>query len=115
MKNAFATARGRKLQYVEIQSEEGESSWFGFAFVLKKEAPYDREYVIRELEMQGIESRPIVAGSFLENPAIKYFDYVLYGEDKIAKNIHEKGFFIYNDILDMSERFYILNKILSGK
>lgn len=102
-------------KYVDIQCEEGESSWFGFAFVLKEKAPYNREEIIRKLEMYGIESRPIVAGNFLENPAIKYFDYVLYGEDKVAKKLHKNGFFIYNDILDMSERFHIMNKILSEK
>lgn len=102
-------------KYVKIQSEEGESSWFGFAFILKEEAPYSRDSVIKQLEKQGIESRPIVAGDFLKNPAIKYFDYTLKGEDRVAKMIHERGFFIYNDILDMSERFDILDKILGEK
>ncbi len=102
-------------KYVKIQSEEGESSWFGFAFILKEEAPYSRDSVIKQLEKQGIESRPIVAGDFLKNPAIKYFDYMLKGEDRVAKMIHERGFFIYNDILDMSERFDILDKILGKK
>ena len=40
---------------------------------------------------------------------------MLKGEDRVAKMIHERGFFIYNDILDMSERFDILDKILGKK
>lgn len=101
-----------KHEFVDIQHELGDSSWFGFAFILKDNAPYTRDEIVGKLVQEGIETRPIVAGDFLLNPVIEYYDYRLSDNDEIALKIHQKGFFIYNNIIDMTKRFECLYDIL---
>jgi len=81
---------------ISIQKEIGESSWFGFAVMLKNELKGQRDKVIKFLTENGIEVRPIVAGNFTRNTVIRYFDYEISGELKIADYIHENGFFVGN-------------------
>ena len=47
-----------------IQQEIGDSSWFGFSLVLRKEFENQREIFASQLENLGFECRPIVAGNF---------------------------------------------------
>lgn len=79
-----------------IQKEIGLSSWFGFSLIIKEESGFDRIAVIRHLEENGVECRPIVSGNFLKNPVLKYFNYTVSGEMKNADLIDKNGFFIGN-------------------
>ena len=57
---------------IEIQTELGESSWFGFSMVLTGKLSGKRQVLIELLTESGIESRPIVAGNFTRNPVISH-------------------------------------------
>ena len=88
-----------KMQYfqdIQIQTEVGESSWFGFAIILKGNLKGKRDSLVRILNEKGIEVRPIVAGNFTRNSVIKYFDYTIPYELDNANYIHDNGFFIGN-------------------
>lgn len=101
-----------KCKYVDIQEENGESAWFGFPFIIKDNAPYCRKNVVEKILAEKIEVRPIVSGNFLLHPTVQFYDYRIVGEEKVVTQLHNRGFFIYNDILDMAERFEIIKKIL---
>ena len=86
-----------------IQQEIGESSWFGFSLVLRKEFENQREFVASRLENLGFECRPIVAGNFVKNRVIDYFDYEVHGELDNADYIDRNGLFIGNHHYPITE------------
>lgn len=79
-----------------IQQEIGNSSWFGFSLILRKKFQNQRETIARQLEGLGFECRPIVAGNFLNNKVIDYFNYEIHGELVNANYIDVNGLFIGN-------------------
>lgn len=82
--------------HIQIQNEVGESSWFGFAIILKPSSPIKRDGMISAFAKHGVECRPIVAGNFTKNPVIQYFDHRIVGSLENANYIDENGFFIGN-------------------
>ena len=86
-----------------IQQEIGESSWFGFSLILRKEFENQRESVANQLKNLGFECRPIVAGNFVKNKVIDYFDYEVHGELKNADYIDGNGLFIGNHHYPITE------------
>ena len=112
-KNAkYFTELFKDIEHFIIQKEIGDSSWFGFSFILKDSAPFTRAEVISHLESKGIECRPIVAGNFAKNYVIKYFDYEIHGELKNASIIDERGFFVGNHHVDMKNAINYLHQTI---
>lgn len=97
-----------------IQSEIGSSSWFGFSLVLRHTNQVNRKKVITDLTELGFECRPIVAGNFVKNPVIKYFDYELHGEMVNSDVIDRQGLFVGNHHYPVNEAIDILSTY-SGK
>lgn len=100
-----------KKDHIRIQKEIGQSSWFGFSLI-----PNDNKkesfYLLKDfLVKSGFEVRPIVAGNFLRNKVIDYFDYCISGEIVNANHVHDNGLFIGNHHYDMSEAFGELAKL----
>ena len=93
-----------------IQQEIGESSWFGFSLILRKEFENQREFVANQLKNLGFECRPIVAGNFVKNKVIDYFDYEVHGELKNADYIDRNGLFIGNHHYPITEALEELAK-----
>lgn len=81
---------------IRCQKEIGKSSWFGFSMVLENCLKSKRNIINTKLNEKGIDTRPIVAGNFTRNTAIKYLDYEIFGTLKNADEIHDCGFFIGN-------------------
>ena len=94
------------------QKELGKSSWFGFSMVVRPNSGISRERLIRSLEAYGIEYRPIVAGNFVKNPVIQYFNYEVYGELKNANLLDLNGLFIGNHHYDLTYEMDLLNSAL---
>lgn len=94
-----------------IQQEIGESSWFGFSLVLRKEAGLERRDMITALTEAGFECRPIVAGNFAKNEVLKYFDYEVYGELGNASHIDTHGLFVGNHHYPIAEAIDTLARI----
>jgi CDP-6-deoxy-D-xylo-4-hexulose-3-dehydrase len=80
----------------QIQSEIGESSWFGFALVVNEIAPFDRKRLVQSLTSAGSECRPIVAGNFTRNPVIKWMSHSIHGTLTNADKLHTGGLFVGN-------------------
>lgn len=85
-----------RVEDVRIQSETGESSWFGFSMVLEGAFAGRRREIGAALSLAGIESRPIVAGNFTRNPAMKYLDATVPESMPAADKIHVDGLFVGN-------------------
>ena len=70
-------------------------SWFGLAIIIDKKFIGRKKKYLEYLSKKGIETRPIISGNFINQPAIK-----LYGLNKKKYNfknaqiIENQGFFI---------------------
>lgn len=99
-------------EFYGIQREYGESSWFGFAIILKANIVGYRDELVKLLRENGVEVRPIVAGNFTKSKAIRYLKYKISGELESADNIHNNGFFVGNHCKDNSRNIDLLVSLL---
>ncbi|MEN9327168.1 MAG: hypothetical protein RI943_1608 [Bacteroidota bacterium] len=95
-----------------IQKDIDNSSWFGFSFIIKPESTLDRTEIIKKLETNDIDCRPIVTGDFTKNEVLKYFDYEIFGEMKNAQYLDKKGFFVGNHQVDLTKEINHLFEVL---
>lgn len=98
--------------YIQLQEENGISSWFGFGLILSGPLESNRKQVIQRLQAAGVECRPIVAGNFQKNPVIKYLDCIL-AETPNADDIDKNGFFVGNDIVNLEAELNMVNDLIS--
>lgn len=89
------------IEGVKIQREHGISSWFGFSIVLDGLLKGNRGSLLSALREQGVETRPIVAGNFVQNPVISHLRHSIFGRLTGADNIHKNGFFFGNHHFDI--------------
>ena len=94
-----------------IQSEVGQSSWFGFSLVIKPGSTWTRKDLVKKLANLGFECRPIVTGNFAKNEVVKYFNYEIHGQLKNAEHIDRNGLFIGNHHYSIKEAINELQKI----
>ena len=106
--------RIRKETAYLTQKEIGSSSWFGFAIILPEEIKGKRDAFTDALRSNDIEVRPIVAGNFARQKALKFLDYSISGELKNADYIHDNGFFVGNHSIEMSENINLLIDVLKS-
>ena len=99
---------------IEIQTELGESSWFGFSMVLTGKLRGNRNALVALLTESGIESRPIVAGNFTRNPVISHLTHTIHSDLSAADDIHDNGLFIGNHHYDLTEEFGLLKQALNA-
>ena len=95
-----------------IQKNIDNSSWFGFSFILKPESTLDRAEIVKKLEANQIDCRPIVTGDFTKNEVLKHFDYEIFGEMKNAQYLDKKGFFVGNHQVDLTQEIHHLFDVL---
>lgn len=86
-----------------IQSEIGQSSWFGFSLIIKPGSVWTRKDLVKNLTDLGFECRPIVTGNFAKNEVVKYFNSEVHGSLKNAEHIDINGLFIGNHHYSISE------------
>jgi len=70
-------------------------SWFGFPILINKDFINSKTNFLKYLNLKGIETRPILSGNFLNQPAAKLYE--LNKKKYIFKNsqeIEKRGFFI---------------------
>lgn len=101
---------------IRLQKEIGKASWYGFGMVLEGVYASKRNQVVAQLEEAEIETRPVVAGNFTRNKAVRYMDYSIpYSLDN-ADEIHDSGFYIGNHptvIIDKIDYYiHTLKKIM---
>lgn len=96
------------------QKEIGSASWFGFAIILPERIKGQRDAYTKALRAAGIEVRPIVAGNFARQKALKFLDYTVSGELSNADYIHDNGFFVGNHSCEMSDSINLLIDVLKS-
>ena len=79
-----------------VQKEIGQSSWFGFSFILAGKLIGKRAELLAHFSKHGIETRPIVAGNFTVNPVMKHLKHTPLATFPNAEMLHNEGFFIGN-------------------
>jgi CDP-6-deoxy-D-xylo-4-hexulose-3-dehydrase len=94
-----------------IQSEIGESSWFGFSLIIRPESSWTRKELVKKLSNLGFECRPIVTGNFAKNEVVKYFNSEVHGDLKNAEHVDKKGLFIGNHHYSIADAISILKNI----
>ena len=83
-----------QYQFLKI-NENVNPSFFGFPIIISEEYGHLKKDLLKQLEILGIESRPIISGNFLNQPAAKLFKF-----KQKAKNfpnsqvVEDRGFFI---------------------
>lgn len=97
---------------ISIQLETGESSWFGFALIVKQ-GKEKRDELVKRLMESGVDCRPIVAGNFVRNPVVEYFDYEVHGELSGSDVASDCGLFIGNHHYDISKELASVAKLCS--
>lgn len=96
------------------QQETGDASWFGFAIILPQEIKGSRDRFTEALMANEIEVRPIVAGNFVRQKALKYLDYSISGALSNADYIHDNGFFVGNHSIEMRDNINLLIDVLKS-
>lgn len=99
---------------LRTQKECGASSWFGFAIILPEAMRGMRDAYTDALRKAEIEVRPIVAGNFVRQKALRYLDYSVSGELRNADYIHDNGFFVGNHSIEMSGNISLLTDVLKS-
>jgi len=94
-----------------IQSEIGESSWFGFSLVLRENLGLTRVVFVKKLIEAGFECRPIVTGNFTKNSVMQYFDYEINGSLKNAEYIDTNGVYVGNHHYPLDEAVEVLAQL----
>lgn len=109
----FKERISRETSFI-TQKEIGKSSWFGFAIILPEEIKGKRDLFTDALRTAEIEVRPIVAGNFAKQKALKYLDYTISGELRNADYIHNNGFFVGNHSIEMTDNINLLIDVLKS-
>ena len=91
-----------------IQTEIGKSSWFGFSLIVKQDSGVVRKDLIDFLSEKLIEYRPIVSGSFVKQPVIKYLNVDLTQDLSNSDYVHENGLFIGNHHFDIRSKLDLI-------
>jgi CDP-6-deoxy-D-xylo-4-hexulose-3-dehydrase len=95
-----------------IQKDSDNSSWFGFSLIIKPTSKLKRKDVIRLLQKNNIDCRPIVTGNFTRNEVMKFFDYEIHDKLTNADYSHDNGFFIGNSQICLEDEIKFLKEVL---
>jgi CDP-6-deoxy-D-xylo-4-hexulose-3-dehydrase len=104
----------KQIPWLSLQQPQFDSTWFAFGHIINPESGINRKLIVEKLKEIGVESRPVVTGSFVKNPVVKLLNCVNANEDfEIADLLEERGFMIGNHPYDIRKRLDKLVKNLS--
>ncbi len=95
-----------------LQREVGESSWFGYGLTLASDARVPRDVVASRLKTLGVETRPIVAGNFVDNPVVSRLAHEPAPPLPGAETIDRRGFYIGANTLDEAGLDRLMNALV---
>ena len=87
----FSTAKFFKLPRKLPQVE---TSWLAFPLTINSDAPFTRLELVKHLELNGIQTRPIFTGNVLRQPGFKKISLKSPDEFHVANNIMKNSFLI---------------------
>ena len=104
-----------QLSFLEPQ-EKLKPSWFGIPILLNKRLIKFKRQYLNQLNNNGIETRPIISGNFLNQPSIDLYKLNNKKEKfAIAQDIENRGFFIglHTKRIEEKEIIKLTNNLLS--
>ena len=104
----------RNSESFNIQSGNGESSWFAFSLILEGRLAGQRTKVAQILKDNGIECRPVIAGNFTKQPVNKFLGGRISGTLEIADQIHSNGMYIGNHPYSLVNELEFTHQILNS-
>ena len=117
--NGFIEGRIRNARYFYevfggydiplLQDQNGESSWFGFPMIFREE----NHEIIETLKEHGIESRPILAGNFINQKMVKFMDYRVSEDLKNTDIVDQRGLYVGNTHFDIRDKIDYLREVLN--
>lgn len=102
--NVMADKNIRTPEYTD------ESTWFGFPILCASGT--ERRKLLDKCSAAGIESRPIVAGNFVNQPVTRRLNHRVHGRLSNAEKIDKTGLFFGNDSRDLSKQITALGDLL---
>ena len=93
-------------------------SWFGLPMLINKKLLGKKKEYLSYLNKNGIETRPIISGNFVNQPSIKLYNLNSSNEKfKHAQEIEDRGFFIglHTEKIKKKEIDLLKNKLLNIK
>ena len=108
--NAGLRRHARWLRECPGRDTNGSRSvWFGYPITVRPEAPFTRDELVHFLESKRIETRPIMAGNFRDQPAIGLFPHRIAGGLERAEHVMRRSFFIGNHhAISERDRTYVV-------
>jgi CDP-6-deoxy-D-xylo-4-hexulose-3-dehydrase len=93
---ALREALAQHEQYLILPEEapEAHTSWFGFAITVRPDAPYTKHDLVTHLDRHGIDSRQLMAGNLLRQPAYAGVEHRVAGSLEVTDTIADGGFWI---------------------
>ncbi len=110
--NAKVFEREFSGYYRQIETNGLRSSWFGFAVVLPHQHSGRRKDIIDALRVEGVETRPIVTGNFVNQPVIRRIQHKVFGELTNAERLDKDGFFLGNDHRDLGNQIRCARRVI---
>ena len=97
-------------------SKKIKPSWFGLPIQINDKFLKNKDKYLNFLATKGIETRPIISGNFLNQPASKIYKFKSNKKDFVnANEIEKKGFFIglHTKLLKIDELNFITENLLN--
>jgi CDP-6-deoxy-D-xylo-4-hexulose-3-dehydrase len=76
------------------ESPQAVASWFGFAITVREDAPYTKHDLVTHLDRNGIDSRQLMAGNLLRQPAYVGVTHRVAGGLEVTDRIADGSFWI---------------------
>jgi dTDP-4-amino-4,6-dideoxygalactose transaminase len=113
---SYWNARLRHYRDVLVLPEEQSDSrcvYFGYPLTLRPKARFSREEIVSYLEKKRIETRPIMAGNFAEQPVSKQIHFRISGPLSNSQTIMRCSFFMGNHSgIGSAQREYVADCIV---
>jgi CDP-6-deoxy-D-xylo-4-hexulose-3-dehydrase len=110
----FRRELGQYGDVFEFQEEtpRGRSSWFGFPVRVKESAPFTVRELTRALNVDAIETRPIICGNVARQPAMALYEHRTVGDLRHADGVMTRAFSFGNhQAIDEGARSYVAERI----
>ena len=73
---------------------DAECSWFALPILLQPDCPFQKSEFLEYLEIQGVETRPIVAGNLARQPVCNLYPELMDSDLPGSDHVHNYGFYV---------------------
>lgn len=76
------------------QDEKATTQWLGFPLTIRKDASFSRIEIVKFLEFENIQTRPVFTGNILKHLGFRNIPHRLNGQYPVTNEVMERGFVI---------------------